>query len=49
MDTPITLNVQDEIFAIEQLESRFEMLAVPPPSGGVLHPNWSCTMTFNSK
>ena len=37
---------QDEIFSIEQLESRFEMLAVP--TGNVLHPDWSCSLTFNS-
>jgi hypothetical protein len=49
MNSPATSPVQDEIFSIEQLESRFEMLAVPPPSGDVVHPNWSCTLTFNSK
>ena len=42
-----TADTQDEIFSIEQLESRFEMLAVP--TGGLLHPDWSCTLTFNSK
>jgi len=39
-----TADAQDEIFSIEQLESRFEMLAVP--TGGLLHPDWSCTLTF---
>jgi len=43
-----TVNAADEIFSIEQLESRFEMLAVPPPNGGLLHPDWTCTLTFNS-
>ena len=46
LDTP---GVQDDVFSIEQLEARFEMLAVPPPSGAMLHPEWSCTMTINSK
>lgn len=48
MDTPDTLTAQDDIFSIEQLESRFEMLAVPPPGDGTLHTDWSCSFTFNS-
>jgi len=49
MDPLDNLDAQDEIFSIEQLESRFEMLAVPPPGNGMVHPNWSCTLSFNSK
>jgi hypothetical protein len=47
MNTPNTLDVQDEIFSIEQLEARFEMLAVPVPTSTV-NPTWSCSLTFNS-
>jgi hypothetical protein len=47
MDTPNTLNPQDEIFSIEQLEARFEMLAVPVPTSTV-NPTWSCSLTYNS-
>jgi len=47
METVNAVSAQDEIFSIEQLESRFEMLAVP--TGDLLHPDWSCTtaITFN--
>lgn len=46
MESLNALQTQDEIFSIEQLESRFEMLAVP--TGGLLHPDWSCTLTYTS-
>ena len=49
MNTPDTLATLDDSFSIEQLEARFEMLAVPTPGGGLLHHEWSCTMTFSSK
>ena len=48
MNTPNTLDVQDEIFSIEQLEARFEMLAVPVPTSTV-NPTWSCSLSFNSE
>lgn len=41
-----TFNTHEDLFSIEELESRFEMLAVPPPSGGVLHPDWTCSGSF---
>lgn len=46
MDKSNSLAAHDDSLSIEQLEARFEMLAVPPPNGGLLHPDWSCTLTF---
>jgi hypothetical protein len=48
MDNCDALHGHDDLFSIEQLEARFEMLAVPPPGGGALHTDWSCTFTFKS-
>ena len=48
MNTPDTAVTLDDSFSIEQLEARFELLSVPPPNGGMLHPDWSCSLTFNS-
>ena len=45
MNAPNTLGPRDEIFSIEQLEARFEVLAVPV-SGGTVSPNWPGTLTY---
>ena len=42
-----TLGPRDEIFSIEQLEARFEVLAVPI-SGTTVNPNWPGTLTYYS-
>ena len=46
METALALDTHEDVFSIEQLEARFEMLAVPPPNGGMAHTDWSCTLTF---
>jgi hypothetical protein len=48
MNTPDTLAALDDSFSIEQLEARFEMVAVPPPGGDMLHTSWSCKFEFQS-
>jgi hypothetical protein len=48
MNTLDRSHTEDEIFSIEELESRFEMQALHVPSGMAPGLDWRCLCSFES-